>query len=384
MSNLPAPKHSYLPASACERWWNCPGSAKAAADNPSQASIYTAEGTVAHSLVHYALLKDQTLADIEKYIGDVEPQDGFSIKITEEMVDAVWVMVQEVRRRISPSSVVWLEEKVNIQEINQILFATPDVVIIDPFEKITVIDFKYGAGKRVSAWENKQLMYYALATFLREDVGEVELVIVQPRTADEDVKSFSASPLQMKTFYAELKLRVAEALKKDAPRVAGPWCRSTFCPVFATCDAAREFAQRLVADDFKNPPPVSALNLKQIKEVLDAADFLTGWIEKVKDHAKEMILQGETLPGYKLIRGYGHRKFKSEESIVADFARLGEAMYEKSLKSPAKIEKLLTKEEKELFEDYTYRPESAPRLVPEDHKGEAISGVSAIDDFSKP
>lgn len=308
-------------------------------------------------------------------------QDGFEITVTEEMVDAVWVMVEEVRRRLTPSSILILEEKISLSAVHEVLFSTPDVVVIDPFEKVTVIDFKYGAGKRVSAWENKQLMNYALAYFLKEDVGEVELVIVQPRTSDEDVKSFSVSPVQMTTFKNELRLRAEAALAKNAPRIAGPWCWSTFCPVFSTCDAARNHAQAIVADDFKSVLAPEKLNIKQIKQVLDNAEFVTGWLDKVKDHAKEMLLRGENIPGYKLIKGFGHRKFVSDEAVVTDFAYLGEALYEKKLKSPAQIEKLISKEEKKTFEEYTFKPEQAPRLVTEDHKGEALTGISAADDF---
>lgn len=378
-------KHSYLPASACERWWNCPGSAKAAAEMPTQPSKYTAEGTVAHDILNYALLVNFTRKQLDAHFLDTaRTEDDFVIQVTEEMLDAVWLAVEEIRSRVDLKRMeVHLEETVDLKQINDILFATPDVVIHEPFKKLTVIDYKHGAGKRVSAWENKQLLYYALAWFLKSevDVNEIEIIIIQPRISDEEkVKSFTLRAKEIKIFKEELAQRVKLAMDPKALRIAGTWCRSTFCPAFAVCEEAQGYAQALVAGDFSNPPSPAGMSLKQIKEVLDAADFLTGWLDKVKEFAKEKILHGESVPGYKLVQGWGHRKYVSEDSIISDFGHLGDVLYEKKLKTPAKLEKIVGKKE---LEPYVYKPETGLNLVPEDHKAEAVMGISAAEDFSK-
>lgn len=385
MTSNQGKKHSYLPASACERWWNCPGSAKAAADMPTQPSKYTAEGTVAHRILNYALLLDYTRKKLdEKHLDTTQTEDDFVIQVTEEMLDAVWFAVEEIRRNVDLKRMeVHLEESVDLKSINDILFATPDVVIHEPFKKLTVIDYKHGAGKRVSAWENKQLLYYALAWFLKKevDVNEIEVVIIQPRIDDDEkVKSFKISAVEMARFKVELAKRVKLALDPNAKRVAGTWCKSTFCPAFAVCEEAHGYAQALVAGDFAQPPVPDGMSLKQIRTVLDAADFLTGWLDKVKENAKERILRGESVPGYKLVQGWGHRKYVSEESIISDFGHLGDALYDKKLKTPPNLEKIVGKKE---LEPYVYKPETGLRLVPEDHKAEAVTGISAADDFTK-
>jgi hypothetical protein len=382
-SNPEGKRHSYLAASSCERWWNCPGSAKAAQEYPSEPSIYTAEGTVAHKLANYGLLLKWTRRQLDEKIGETEICDGFVVKVTEEMCDAIWVFLNVVRSRVTPASEVHLEEEVDIKEINEILFRTPDVVIIDHFVKLTVIDFKYGAGKAVSVFQNKQLLDYALAWFLKPgvDVDEIEIIISQPRI-DEAEKVFTLNGKALRIFRSEYEEKVKEALLPDAPRKAGIWCRSTFCPAFARCEEAHAFAQALVAGDFSQPPEPKGLPVAQIQHILNAAEFLTGWLDKVKDHAKEMLLKGESIPGYKLVKGWGHRKYASEEAVINDFGYLGEKLYEKNLISPPKLEKVLGKEKKKL-EPYVYKPETGLCLVDEFAKGDAVIGMEAADDFTR-
>ena len=51
------PRHAYLSASASHRWLSCPPSAKLCAEIRDEASPYAQQGTDAHELCEYKVLK---------------------------------------------------------------------------------------------------------------------------------------------------------------------------------------------------------------------------------------------------------------------------------------------------------------------------------------
>ena len=51
------PRHAYLSASASHRWLSCPPSAKLCAEIRDEASPYAKQGTDAHELCEYKVLK---------------------------------------------------------------------------------------------------------------------------------------------------------------------------------------------------------------------------------------------------------------------------------------------------------------------------------------
>jgi hypothetical protein len=374
-------KHSKLPASSCERWWNCPGSVHACEHLPNPPSKYSAEGTVAHALAEEALSKPK--ASIEKYIGTVRVQDGFEIEVTEEMVDHVNDYVNYVREHIVPGTHVRFEERVELQEVNAVLFGTADCVIVHPFDKIEIFDLKYGQGKRVSAWQNKQLMYYALGVALKEDVTKFAVHICQPRVEDGFTK-FEGTIEDLNAFELELKCKAEIALFKDAPLVPGDWCKATFCPNRTACKALAGLTKELVGKDFDTVPAVDILTVEQIQRVLKYEDTVKDWMARVKDHAKELMVQGVEIPGFKVVESLGNAKWVSEEAIVAEFGdEFGDALYEKSLVSPAKFEKLAGKKRlgPSFRDDYTQRTVTGYKIVGADEKGEPVKHITAKEDF---
>jgi hypothetical protein len=297
-------------------------------------------------------------------------QGEFEIEITEEMMDAVEEFVTLVHNEVEEGCVVKIEERVDLVNHNKHIFGTSDVVIIKPFEWIKVMDFKYGAGIKVNAWENKQGLFYLTCAWEKEDVERGEVIICQPRSSGESVSRYQVSQEQYEEFKSLLLVSADEALKKNAPRRAGEWCRKSFCPAFADCPAADEHAHEIVARDFDNPIAPENLSISKIQTVLQKADFITAWMNAVHNRAKELMIAGEKIPGFKLVQGYGHRKWQSEASVEEDFADFGEKLYEKpKLKSPAKLEKIIGKDK---IADYAYKPETAVKLVPESAKGEPL------------
>lgn len=376
-------KHSILSASSCERWWNCPGSVAACKDIPNPPNKYTTEGTVAHTLAEEALRRQRI--SLDEYIGTTRIQDGFEITITEEMIDAVMeyqAYVFKIWDAVKNPPLI-LEAKIELTEVNAVLFGSPDCILVVPFDTVHIFDLKYGQGKRVSAWKNKQLLEYALGVMLKEDCSKFVLHICQPRIEDGFTK-YEGTLAEIEEFHNELKKRAEAALTPKAPLVPGDWCKETFCPFRMMCPALRNLAKDLVVRDFSAPAVVETLSIDHIRKILKYEDTVKDWMARVRDHAKELLLWGETIPGYKIVQSYGHAKWVDEDMIVAEFeGEYGDKLYEKKLISPSKFEKLAGKKAlgKDFRENYTVRPETGYKIVEEDEKGEPIKTVKAEEDF---
>jgi len=182
-----------------------------------------AEGTVAHMLAEHWLKANKNPGP---RLGEIIQCDGFDVEVTEAMLDAVEEYVQYVRSHIKKGAVVRFEEKVELKEVNAVMFGTADTVIVEPFKAVHIFDLKFGQGKRVSAWKNKQLMYYALGVALKEDVSRFVIHICQPRVEDGFTK-YEGPIEELKDFELELKVKAETALFKDAPLIAGDWCKNT-------------------------------------------------------------------------------------------------------------------------------------------------------------
>jgi len=377
--------HSKLPASSCERWWNCPGSVKLTKQFPFEPNKYAAEGTIAHGLASQALIGGWDYEKLLDQEGQERQADGFKFIVTEEMLNHVWTYVETVRdaRALHPAARMIVEEKVCLS-FDAELFGTCDAAVIIPFQKLFIFDFKYGAGKGVSPYQNKQLMYYALGYYAKTDITEVELVIVQPRYRDGDTGEGYCFPAEeLREFGKELQKRARKALKPNAPLNPGDWCSHSFCPARAVCPALKEFSKELVATDFDRPPAAKTLSVRDIKRVLDNAKILVDWVKAVEEYAKDQVLSGVNIPGWKCIEGFGNRKWKDETAVEADFFdSLGEKIYApRKLKTPAQLEKVLGKKRKSEIEEYVHKPMTGYKLVPQDKPGEPVKMLSAQEDF---
>jgi hypothetical protein len=110
--------------------------------------------------------------------------------------------------------------------------------------------------------------------------------------------------------------------------------------------------------------------------VLSIADTLEDWVKGVRAHAESIAKTGVSIPGYKLIAKKGHRRWTDEIAVENAFeAQYGESIYEKKLKSPAKLEKIVGKED---IAEYVEIPDNGVQLVPVSAKGEAIQASAAV------
>lgn len=387
--------HSTIGASSCERWWNCPGSVALVATMPPQKpSAYAEEGTDAHALAELCL-KEGKDPIAGKYFGRVISDAlAKSVEITAEMADAVQIYLNVIREDMHNYGVsakdLKVEHKFHLSHVDPDAFGTNDANLPVFLTKLIVYDLKYGQGVAVEAEENKQAMYYALGAVQGEYYEEIEVVIVQPRAIHKDgpVRRWTITRAQLQEFEDELKLKIQETKKKDAPLCPGNWCRKTFCPAMARCPAIKqevESAAMIAFDDYKeDPKPLSAevMSDEQLTRVLHAMPRIEQWLKEVYAFAEAKANRGEKVPGFKLVRGReGNRKWKDETEVALAF---GDTCYEKVVMSPSKLEKIIKdKEAKSLINKLTSRAEAKTTLVPDSDPREEVQPNASLA-FSDP
>lgn len=350
-------EHAKLSASGSHRWIRCPGSVKAEEGLLDTSNKYSEEGSLAHDLAERMFFN----------------KDYSDLNVTEEMVGYVKYYVDYLR---SIWGIVYIETKVDFSHIVPEGFGTADAIVIKHKifgDDLHIIDLKYGKGVKVEAYENTQLLLYAIGVLNRSydiDVNNIDpdriefihLEIVQPRLNHKSKWTISMATL--KHWGGYLKAKAEEALKPNAFRtpseIACQWCKAN-----ATCLALHNFTDEIISDNLENPEDMTD---EDTKKVLDNSKLISSFIKNVEERVYNHILTGNILPGYKLVNGGKRRKLilKSEEILVE---LLGERAYTKSLVGVLELEKLL---DKETLDYLVYFSNNRPLLVKEEDKREAI------------
>lgn len=381
--------HAKLSSSASKRWLGCPGSVKLSEHYPNGSSIYADEGTIAHGMAEGMINKDDKLVqkyevEAAKFYGEHPELNGTFLEMKMILQPYVDYVFEEYAAQVHEDGAAQLmtEERVDLAEYIPGGFGTSDVVILRQ-GRLHIIDLKYGKGVSVSAEDNPQLKLYALGTLARfdmlYDIEDVVMTIYQPR-----LDNVSTDTIKAKDLYAwgeeVIKPGAQLALSEDAPVHAGDWCQ--FCPARYDCkERARD------AMELQKYLGQMVLSPEEIAEILGKIDRLTKFAEDIKDSALTKALDGEEIPGWKVVEGRSIRKYVgSEEEIVRQCEGAGydqALLYERKLLTITNMEKLMGKKQfAEVLGAYVEKPEGKPTLAPESDKRPAITNNSAAEDFA--
>jgi hypothetical protein len=255
--------------------------------------------------------------------------------------------------------------------------------------KLIVYDYKHGAGYVVDVVRNPQLIYYGVGNVSSPDMAtrplsEVELVIVQPRAAGEPVRRWSTDVLELMSFAGDLVKAAKATEDPNAPLAAGPWCK--FCPAAGFCPALREQALAEAQEEFADSP--EDLPADQLAAILQKAELIGVWIKAVRAEVFRRARDGEVIPGFKFVQKRGRRVWNNAEDAAGRLILLhglapDEVYVPAVLKSPAQIEKLLPKSDRQSIAGLIASASSGVTLVPETDKRPAVpADLAAEDDFN--
>lgn len=381
---MPANGHALLSASSAHRWLECPISVRMTADMPDTAGEAAAEGTLAHSIVEERL--DSIIANGKwpKKASAKMRMDERYRPVMEEHADTMVGYVMDIFDGLNDGihdPILMSEQRLDFSRWVPDGYGTGDALVIAD-GVIHVIDYKYGKGVPVYAEGNPQLRLYALGAYEAYDalynIRDVHTHIVQPRLESQTTEVLTAEEL-LKWADEYVAPRAQMAMEGDGEPNPGEWCR--FCRARATCRARAEQQLALARYEFKSP---LVLTPEEIGDILGRVDELSKWAKSVKDYAlQSAVANGESFPGWKLVRGRANRKLTDEAEVAAILTEHGfppEQIY--SLKGLTDLEEVVGKKQlADLLGDLIVKPEGRPTLAPESDKRQAITH-SAADDFA--
>ena len=370
-------KHALLSASSAHRWIACPPSALLSKKFDDSSSSFAQEGTDAHTLAQYKL---------EKLLGlpTSDPTESLSF-YDEEMNDhaenyAAFVLEQVERaKETCADPQVLIEQKLDFSRYVPEGFGHVDCLIIAD-GTLTVIDYKYGLGIKVSSERNPQMFCYALGGLSLfdgiYDIDNVRLVIYQPRR--ENISEYTISKSELIQWAEDVLSPTAQlASKGEGEYKAGEHCQ--FCKAKATCRKRAEYNLELAKYDFEMP---ATLDHDEIAAILVKADELVSWANDIKEYALKEALNGTKFEGFKLVAGRSNRKYTDEAAAADLVIAAGKDPFEKKLLGITAMTALLGKK---AFEDIlgglTYKPPGKPVLVTADDKRPEFN--SAYEDFDE-
>lgn len=372
--------HALLSASSADRWLNCPPSAVAAEAYQQQDTDFTREGTLAHEVAERVA---RCAVDGIKYNWKV-CEDWPSDDVTEEMVECAEGYADYIQEQIrEPDALVLLEQRVDFSPWVPDGFGTADCIIIQG-NTMDVIDYKYGKGVAVSAVDNPQEKCYGLGAWndygFAYDIERVRLHIYQPRINNVSVYELTAEELL--AWGDSIKPVADQAAHGKGKYNAGAWCK--FCPHAGRCRTLTKICSEYVqTHGLKIKVPVLAPH--EVAEVLAMEPLVSLWLKRVKDQALTTMLNGEQVPGYKVVAGRGSRQWADDLEVAAELKKAGfsqEEITETNVLSVAKMEKALGKKKvAELVGGQILTHTGAPTVAPESDKRPAYNPADEFENL---
>lgn len=377
--------HAILSPSSAKRWIQCTPSALLAEAAGRKTSVYAEEGTLAHEIAEHALTQylngsydpiiDEALPIKDEHLKN----PLFSIDMANyirEYCDFVIGEGYEMQKQDGMCR-TFLERRVDITDFAPDSSGSVDVTLVSD-KTIHIIDLKYGAGVKVSAHMNEQMMLYALGALkaaASQNITNIRMTIAQVRLDHYDTFEMSKGEL---LDWAEKVLKPAAkmAIRGAGKQVIGSWCG--FCPVKAQCRAQRD----AILADFDEKPEPLLLSDEEVTDLIGKIDSYKSWIESVNKYVYDRAIQGYKWEGYKLVAGRTSRVIKDEakirQALLNEF--LEDEVLNIKLKGIGDLEKLVGKKVfSARFGDAIESRPGAPKLVPESAKGVEYSPLCDFD-----
>ena len=352
--------HARLGPSSMERILICNESAVLGGDDDAGAAAD--EGTLAHSFCERILNGDDNAAD-------EIPDD--------EMRAAVFKYVAYVRAFRShdeldgvnhTNSKVHVELQIRSESIKD-FGGTMDTLIVSD-EHLHTIDFKYGMIP-VDARDNKQVLsYLVLADEKFPGRKRFFGTIVQPRVFGD--------PQCMEYTYAQLidhKYNVMMVDELNNGKTAGGHCK--WCPLKKTCTTLDDHLVQVAKEEFDDLDVVKELTPERCIEIIDMQPVFSKMVEEAKVRLKKFLLDGATVPGWRLAQSLGNRVWRDPDEVkrfMKTKKTPPEVYLETKLKSPAQIEKF----------SKAYVPLVAELTVRPDRGAIAVEDTSKLPEYIRP
>jgi hypothetical protein len=413
--------HSKYSASGFEAAMLCPGKTVLEVGKTEKPKIYSATGTMAHTILSECIDAGVLAAT---RLGETHTVEGFKIDVDQEMVAAVQTTIDNIREIVGDG---WLlpEQRVNYASYLAVPdvdgWGTSDIIALRGAE-LQVHDYKDGRGVEVYADENPQMLLYALGALIDvramgEEPETVRLVIHQPRIKSAP-SEWTCTVAELET-WGKSTARSAAITRQNAEKhhvaryhlYPREWEQTylrpndkscKFCKAKATCPALRNLAVDTMGSSKATPEdfavsPIECTPKDQTTQWLavfmDKADLIEDWLSAVRAEVFQRLEGGVQVPGYKLVTGKrGNRAWGNTteaETLLKTMRLKVEEMYDLKLISPTTAEKL-TAGEKPLIGPRQWakvkalitQADGKPSVAPLSDKRPALDVAPVADSFA--
>jgi hypothetical protein len=391
--------HSILSPSGSSRWLRCVGALYLSRGVPNSDTEASASGTCSHWLLEWQLLNpslnlDQWLGK-ELTFGESPP---FTFKVDEERLDSVRACVNVINRergemltehRLDTTPVLGVPDQQGHSDIIK-LYPEGGAVINGVLHKgvLSVHDYKSGY-LLVNAKDNTQGLIYLCAAMLEFDlIGDFNafrFCIHQPKLHHYDEWVYTRAELE--TFMALIRpvAKLAYDIYHEnvpfdpqAHLVAGEE-QCTYCEVRGRCVARAKRVMSMFEPLVKR----HELDDKSLGVVYAQLDEIEAAITDFRAESLRRAKLGVIIDGQKLVYGNKGKRVWTDKAKAESMMQLladPEKIYEpREIVSPTQAEKILKGEYKTLADEgLVTQSDPQLRLVPLDHKGEAVTPIQFI------
>jgi len=377
--------HALLSPSSAHRWLNCPLAPRLEATLPEKPSEYAKEGTIAHSVcevsakLHFKSIKKTEYNKVIKKLKTDTLWDDEMLRTAETYVEHL----SENAMHFEHEPYVAFEVRVDIADYVPDAFGKCDCIMFGG-DTLIITDYKHGKGVPVSPEENPQLMLYALGALklykplFGGAIKKVAIVIAQPRLNSYEM--WTCATEELLAWGESIKPKAQAAFMGFGEYHAGDWCR--FCRANGICKAQAE-QQTSAFDDFAGAVgnPQAILTPEEISAVLERGKNLAEWFKTVQEKALEMMLNGDKIPGYKVVEGRSQRAWTDQDKALEKLQSSGierAVIYDSVPKTLAQLEKLLGKAKfDELVSEFVFKPQGKPTLALADDPRKEFNSAAA-------
>lgn len=395
-------EHAVVTASGYERWSHCTAAPRYEEQFPDgETTVYAAEGTLAHAVCELYGRKKFTPMTPRKFNSELKKLKENELW-QDEMTNTAEVYVNflvEKAMTVKTPPHVFFEIRVDLSDYIPEGFGTCDCAMVCG-DTLHITDYKHGKGVPVSSIGNGQMRLYALGALkllypiFGETIKKVATAIVQPRIT-EDVTEEILTVEDLLEWGETVKPKAQAAFFGTGEFCAGDWCR--FCKGKAQCRqrasyyagfsqyVGAEIESRMTADDVlsyehadgcgTDVPPI--LSDAEVGRLLHEAEGLVGWYNDLQDYARDAILAGRVIPGYKVVEGKQVRAFIDADKALEIMRQDGyddAVLFERKPLTLAQLEKLTGKKHfAEIMADNITWPRGKPTLVTQDDRREAYT-----------
>jgi hypothetical protein len=383
--------HSILAPSDSARWLRCVGAIHLSRGLPDVDKEYNASGSCSHWLLEWALTHPDR--DLNEWLGKevvFGENPPFHFKIDEERLERVRSVVTNINRepgeifterRLDTTPVLGVPDQEGHSDIIK-LYPEGGVVKNEQLYRgvLSVHDYKDGY-LLVPAKDNTQGMIYLCAAMLEfqliGDYNAFRFCIHQPKINHYDEWTYTRAELEafMQAIRPVAKLAYdiyhgTVAFDPEQHLRAGEE-QCFWCPVRGRCVAR---AKRIISM-FEPLITKHELDDKTLAMIYARLDEVEQAVSDFRAEALRRAKVGHSIDGYKLTYGRsGPRKWKNPKDAEAalEFLLPPEKIYEpREVISPTQAE-LLLKKNYSSVSGFVTQSDPQLRLVPLDHKGEAI------------